>query len=368
MLETRLGDGADKFRRDGILRSFHINLSQFLTEVTDQKRVILVKAFQSGSDQLLGFILFKYTKEGYCIGGLKIANFNAALEYRSLGTGATSKAADSNQSGQHGEGMKLSALIFRRNNYNYRIESSSFKWNFIFKNGEFACGLRRMGVKTLDKLKDKEEGKLRTDISHPWEDVCVVIGAPGKARKINGDKVQGKRLHVDQFQTMLEVTLDINPPKKIVRTPHGDLIRDPTYQGKMYLRQLLLPSGGARGTAYMYGYNFLKGAIDRDRESLDDPVEESEQIAAIWASGIRSDNSEDSDLLAEYTNLILKFLNKKGDAMLSVEESCLPEDIATKVWNQMRTMNHYPQGRAPFYYSANEGKDVSNGVRANRSS
>jgi hypothetical protein len=278
LLKTRLGDGADNYRRDGILRSFHINLTHFRTEITDQKRVILVKAFQSGSDQLLGFILFKYTKEGYCIGGLKIANFNAALEYGSLGTGATSKAADSNQSGQHGEGMKLSALIFRRNDYNYRIESSSFKWNFIFKNGEFACRLTRMGIKTLDKLKDKENGKPRTEISQPWENVCVVIGAPGKARKIDGDEVQGERLHVKQFRIMLEVTLDINPPKKIVRTPHGDLIRDPKYQGKMYLRQLLLPSGGARGTDYTYGYNFLNGAIDRDRESLGDPVEESRSL------------------------------------------------------------------------------------------
>lgn len=89
-VEKRLDDGADTFRRDGILRSFHINLSQFRTEITYQKRVILVKAFQSENDELLGFILFKYNKEGYCIRCLKIANFNAALEYRSLGTGATS--------------------------------------------------------------------------------------------------------------------------------------------------------------------------------------------------------------------------------------------------------------------------------------
>lgn len=139
-----------------------MNLSQFRTESTDEKRVILIKAFTAESTELFGFISYKYNKEGYCIGGLKVANFKAALQYRSLGTGATTKAVDPNQSGQHGEGMKLSALIFRRHNYNYRIESSGFKWNFIFKNGEFACGLRLMGNKTLDKLKEKEKGKPRT--------------------------------------------------------------------------------------------------------------------------------------------------------------------------------------------------------------
>jgi len=364
MLMTDRSVSADSCRRDGILRSFQFHLSQFRTKITDQKRIILIKAFKNDDDnQLLGFLLFKYNKEGHCIVCLKIANFNAALAYRSLGTGATSKAADSNQSGQHGEGIKLSALIFRRNNYNYRIKSSGFKGNFIFRNGEFACGLRRMGVKIMDKLKDKEHGQPRTAISHPWEDVCVVIGAPGSSRKINGDKVSGRRLHADQFRAMLKVTLDINPPQKMIRTPHGDLIQDPTYQGRMYLRQLLLPSGGARGTAYAYGYNFLNSAIDRDRESLDDAEEESEQIALIWASGIRSDDSEDSDLLTEYTNMILKSLNNKGDAMLRVEKNCLSRDIATKVWGRMRTMNYDQRGRAPFYYLASEGKDVSHSVQ-----
>jgi hypothetical protein len=51
--------------------------------------------------------------------------------------------------------MKLSALVFRRNNYNFRIESGEFKWNFIFKKGELACGLKRMGAKTLRDLKQK---------------------------------------------------------------------------------------------------------------------------------------------------------------------------------------------------------------------
>ena len=341
------------------MKSFKLNLSQFRTEFTEAKRVILIRALQAGSDQVLGFISFKYNKDGYCVGGLKIVNFNASLPLQALCTGATSKALDSGQAGQHGEGMKLSALVFRRNNYNYRIESAGFKWNFIFKKWELACGLRRMSDKTLDKLKQKEHGKPRLDIAHPWEDVCVVIGAPGTARKFNGVKIKGNQLHVDQFRKMLKITLDINPPKKMIRTPRGDLIRDPTYQNLMFLHNLKLPSGGKKGKSYAYGYNFVDGTTNRDRETLDGAGEEEEGIAAIWASSIRSDTSDDSDLLTEYTLLLLSSLNKKGDAMLNSEDNCLPEDIASKVWQKMRTMNHDQQGRAAFYYSAIEGKDVS---------
>lgn len=346
-------------RRDAILKSFSVNPSQFRTKTVETKHVILITAFQADSDEVLGYIRFQYDKDGLCVGGLKIANFKATLPYRSLGTGATSKAGDIEQAGQHGEGMKLSALVFRRNNYNFRIESGGFKWNFIFKRGELACGLRRIPAKALHKLKHKEQGKPKKDTARPWEDVCVIIGAPGSSRTIYGMKVKADRLHVDRFRQMLKVTLDINTPTKMINTPHGDLIRDPIYQGNMYLRGLLLPNGGTSGKPYTYGYNFVDGSTTRDRDTLAGSGEESERIAAIWASAIQSDTSDDSDLLTEYTNLLLRSLNQKGDAILSSDENCLTKVIAKKLWNKMRTMNHSQLGRSAFYYSAVEGKDVS---------
>lgn len=137
------------------MRSFDLSLSDFRTTIEDTGKQILIKAIKTHSEKLLGFIQFRYNKDGNCVGGLKLANFKATLPYRSLGTGATSKAADNRQTGQHGEGMKLSALIFRHNKYNFRIESGEFKWSFIFRKGEFACSLRRMPAKTLDDLKKK---------------------------------------------------------------------------------------------------------------------------------------------------------------------------------------------------------------------
>lgn len=246
-----------RYRRDGIFRSFKISSLNFRTKTKEAKGVILITAHEKDSEEVLGFIRFKYDKDDLCVGGLQLVNFRATLPYRSLSLGGSPKVHDSTQTGQHGEGMKLSALIFRRKNYNLRIESGGFRWSFLFKKGELACGLGRMSKKKLDKIKQAEMGKPRTDIAHPWEDVCVIIGAPGFGRNIWNDKVQGKRMHKDQFQDMLRVSLDINPPEKIVHTPHGDLIRDPTYQGKMYLRGLLLPKGGMSGKEYLMATTLL---------------------------------------------------------------------------------------------------------------
>ena len=156
-------------RRDGILRSFQLPLSEFKTTYTEKKRVISITVQHPVTSNLLGFIRFQFDKDGYCVGGLKMANFKATLPYDALGTGVTSKAHDSGQTGQHGEGMKLSALVFRRKNLNFRIESGGFKWNFIYKKGELACRLSRMPEKTLSKLKLKAQGQPRTEIAHPWE-------------------------------------------------------------------------------------------------------------------------------------------------------------------------------------------------------
>jgi hypothetical protein len=346
-------------RRDGILKSFKMSRSQFRTDLTETGRLILIKAFNTSTNEMLGFIRFEYNKSGNSVGGLKMVNFQATLPYASLGTGATSKAYDSGQTGQHGEGMKLSALVFRRMNYNFRIESGGFKWNFIFRKGELACGLRRMEGTKYKNFKQKEKGNPRTDIARPWSDVCVVIGAPGRTCTINAEQKKGQAIHESDFRKMLKVTLDIDPPKKMVQTPHGDLILDPRYQGQMYLCGLLLPSGGMSGKPYAYEYNFVDGTTTRDRDTLAGSGEESKRIAAIWASAIRTDESEDADLATEYTNLLLHHLNKKGDVVLSNETNCLAKDVAIKVWTKMLTMNHNQRGRPAFYYSAIEGKDVS---------
>jgi hypothetical protein len=175
---------------------------------------------------------------------------------------------------------------------------------------------------------------------------------------VGGLKIRGRLINLSDFRKMLKVTLDIDPPSNMIRTPQGNLIRDPRYQGMMYLRGLLLPSGGMSGKPYTYGYDYVDGSTTRDRDTLAGSGEESKRIADIWAAVIRGDDSEDLEMTTEYTNLLLQHLNQRGDAILGNGCILLAKDIARKVWTKMRSINHNQQGRAAFYYSAIEGKDV----------
>ncbi|KAH6618974.1 hypothetical protein C7974DRAFT_317813, partial [Boeremia exigua] len=153
-------------------------LSEFTTEYTEHQRTILIRAFTPGTAKLLGFIRFAYDREGFSIGGgLKIANFNASLQGSMLRTGGTTKHEGSGQTGQFGEGLKLSALVFRRLGYKFHIESTGFKWNFIYQQHELACKLSRIPDMKLKVGQDSTRGLARTTDAHAWEDVCVVIGA-----------------------------------------------------------------------------------------------------------------------------------------------------------------------------------------------
>ncbi|KAH9865261.1 hypothetical protein IAQ61_009208 [Plenodomus lingam] len=143
----------------------------------DGEKTYSVEVHAPKTTDLLGFIEFKYDKTGYCDGGLKMANFDATLHYHHLAMGETTKARDKGQTRQHGGGMKLSALVFRREGYSFRIESGSFRWNSIFKKGELACQLTRMGNKNLAKLKITTSGQPKTTIAYPWKDVCQSIAA-----------------------------------------------------------------------------------------------------------------------------------------------------------------------------------------------
>jgi hypothetical protein len=342
------------------MRSHGLSLSEFTTEYTEKEkaRLILIEVFKPGTRELIGFIRFAYDREGLSIGGgLKIANFNASLQGHLLRTGETTKSKDAGQTGQFGEGMKLSALVFRRAGYKYCIESTGFRWDFIYQKRELACKVLRIPDKRLRKMQKNAGNGPRIAASHPWEDVCVIIGAPGRTHNIRGDPLKGERIHVDDFKKWLKVTLDINPPQKVIRTSKGYLIRDPTNQGLLYLQGLLFLRGGTCLNLYQYSYNFLTGNMTRDRTSLSGAGEESTRVAEIWAAAIREADSEDSGLLAEYTQLILKSLNKVGDVTLDT----LQDDVAHKVWAQLLRINHDQDGRKPFYYVAN-GKDVCIGA------
>lgn len=169
-----------------------------------------------------------------------MVNIIAALDLPHLDIGRSTKAEDSGQTDQYSEGLKLAALVFRRCVYNFLIESNSFKWNFIYHNNKLACSLTRMSDANLQKLRHAAHESQRITEAYYWEGVAIIIGAAGVARTADGHQVAGARISLSNFKLRLNVTLDSNSPCAIIHTSHGDLIRDPLYRGRMYLKGLLL--------------------------------------------------------------------------------------------------------------------------------
>ena len=62
-------------RRDGILEAFNLDLPEFHPVYIENKRVILIEVRQPNTQELLRFIRFQSNKDGYCVGGLLMANF-----------------------------------------------------------------------------------------------------------------------------------------------------------------------------------------------------------------------------------------------------------------------------------------------------
>jgi hypothetical protein len=310
------------------------------------------------TSKTLGYIRFQWYRDGYSFGGLRLINYGARLKYHALGTGGTTKADDQELTGQHREGIELGALVCLRNLYLISIESAGFKWQFMFKMWELVCSLTRVKPDTMRKLRDGAAAKPDTLLHDPGNDVCVVIGASGSIRKMDGSKIKAKRLHVDEFRKWLKATLDINPPTKMIYTPRGNLIWDPRYHGKLNLKCLLLPKGGPQREAVRLWLQLCRRHHRPRSQFFGRRCDESDHIRFIWTAVIRVDTLDDPDLVTEYSSLLLGSLNKKGDAMLDSGFHCPSKYIVEKVSSKKLNLNGN-RGRSVFYYSAIEGKDVN---------
>lgn len=348
-------------RRDGILRTFDLPLRRFIPEYSESSGLILLTSRHPDTKELLGYIRFTYKGDSY--GQVEATNLRAALQYRHLKIGATTKYGDDEQSGKHGEGFKVAALVFRRfpSNHSFRIETSGVSCNFIFnKELELACTITRMSQSQLDAAKRRSERQKDGLFARPTQDVSVYIGQLQQAKTEYGYKTKGNKIHIDKFKTWLGVALEIKPPKSMVKTKFGDLILDPEFRDKFYLQGLLLPSGSMSGKKHRYGYNFVEGSTTRDRDSLSRPGQEARQISKIWSAAILDfdGDAQSARLLSIYTTLLVESLNEVGDVSLSNYQKNLSVDIVEKVWGHMRTINRSSDDRSAFYYTPTNGKDV----------
>ncbi|KIX03818.1 uncharacterized protein Z518_07371 [Rhinocladiella mackenziei CBS 650.93] len=331
--------------KDAIIASFDLDPRSFqpsIKETRTQIQITVHRTHPSGSEkasqELLGFIRFNKS-----VGSLELSNFNAHLEVKHLGIGESSKVGQDKFAGTHGEGFKIAALVMRREGHSVRFASSSYYWNFGFRGANRAtlcCSLRQAKAEAVKRKQEVYANKVtapnfrRGLTANIWEDVTVRIG---KGRGDDGTKLLEK-----DFRSWMEVSIDLNPPKstKIIRTDYGDLILDSRFAGHIYLKGLRIPGHGSSDRDYVFGYNFIRGSINRDRQRLANPLEEAELLAQIWHESMRA---KGDDITDAYINLFRDH-EECADIALAIEKLSLC--TAKIIWHRLRSS--FPDA---FFYS-----------------
>ncbi|KAF7909374.1 uncharacterized protein EAF01_003092 [Botrytis porri] len=289
------------------------------------------------TSQILGFLVFDKKK-----GMLELCNYNSQLAREVLDMGGTSKADDDEMAGTHGEGFKLAALLMIREGYQVRITASKFYWNFrwgIREKKTLWCFLSEVKKKpTQQELNPQNtESSLFRDAS-PWKDVSVKMGC------VRGK--QGKPITEAEVMEWLKVCIHFDRPKEIVFTPSGNLILDPNFGGKVYLKGLFLEKT-SRTHAIKYGYDFSQGHIGRDRKGIEDPDQMATLLAEVWKEAVQKNGSRMLDM---YINMLLE-KEKAWDDTIDVDNK-MTRSIAKAIWSRLQ------KKKDNFYYgSQNAAKD-----------
>jgi hypothetical protein len=164
-----------------------------------------------------------------------------------------------------------------------RYEASKFYWSFKYPSNqpdELCCELRPVAKKKIEEQMTKYRNENAAGVprgltANSWEDVTVII------RLVYGN---GRKIDLETFKEWVEICLDLDPPSEAVETGHGILILEPNFQGRIYLKGLLLKlnppeetCAGSTTKIFRYGYNLLDGKVGRRRRRLGDPTEEAKR-------------------------------------------------------------------------------------------
>jgi len=293
---------------------------------------------KEGAEGLLGFI-----RHSKATGIVELTNFKACLNLEDLKFGYSTKRGNKNLAGRHGEGLKIASLVMTRNRHRVRIESGKFYWSFGYRKEDqetLSCRLSPIiepKIRLAMEIERKRiaEGSPRGPTSNSWEDVTVVIG------RIQGI---GEKVESEEFEDWLRVSLDLHPPKKVIETSYGSLILDHEYHGRVYLNGLTLAIHNlleksmeadtdepeeALFRQYRYGYNLLRGEVNREREALKDSIE-TRDFTKIWTEAIIK---YPADTLKLFVDML-----QEDDLCADVchAKHCITNDVAKAIWQHLQ--------------------------------
>ncbi|KAH8691838.1 hypothetical protein BGW36DRAFT_431085 [Talaromyces proteolyticus] len=343
-------DSSDAFRelyqnwKDAIIQSHNLSLLEFTpqTSDTETETLITISKHVETAGNLVAAQCLGYIKFDKGAGVVELANFGSDITPRSMELGFTTKSTDPRLTGRYGDGLKIAALVLCRSEYHVRIVSNNSYWNFGFKGKlktEFYYQLYPAGADRVQKLRaayeaGRQRGKPRK--ANIWEDVSISVG---KVRD------HGEPVTMDVFREWMKITIDLNPPSALVRTPQGSLILDPEFAGRLYIRGIRVHLTDARQSHYRFGYDFLSGSLNanRDRRLEASPDEEARAVSLIWEAAILR---QEEMVLTEYKTLLRWHSSCADVASIDV---VLTEATARKLWDafskdaQVAGLFYYPQ-------------------------
>ncbi|KAE8371297.1 hypothetical protein BDV26DRAFT_134990 [Aspergillus bertholletiae] len=283
--------------------------------------------------RVLGYIRFNKAQ-----GSAEFANLGSSLDPQCLEMGNTTKKNDDRLAGGHGEGLKIAALVLSRADHHVKISASGLYWNFGF-NGQartnFYCRLTPAKAKR-DPRAPGHPARLSADVGR---DVSVLVE--------KGQK--GQRLSLNNFGVWMRDTVDLHAPSSSVRTPVGDLLLGSVHWGRLYLKGLRVPESSQGHQPFRFGYNLVRGSVDRDRQRLVDAPQAVANIHSIWEHAIMQDEAK---ALPRYLEL-LRDHPSSPDARGA--ERLVTETTAKKLWAAICCE---PMARGVFYCRESDQNEV----------
>ncbi len=163
---------------------------------------------------------------------LTIRNEGVVLNHAdALYFGNSSKRGDARYVGQYGEGLKLALLVLARLGMDVLIK------NGASENWRPAIEPDKLGVR------------------------CLVLDITKASRQDNHFDVILNGVNQESWELIRSWFMKISPPSKVVKASSGEMIDDPDFTGKIFVRGVYV----CTRPKYDYGYNFYNVDVGRDR-------------------------------------------------------------------------------------------------------
>ena len=187
----------------------------------------------------------KRRRFGREVGAIVIKNEGTTIPRQALLVGHTTKAERSDLIGQFGEGFKFGLLALIRAGVEVKIRNGAEVWNpLLVQSATYHTEVLAFDVSTGLQFANRIQIEVVGITDEQWEEIKSKLLFIGKMPK-----------HVE--------------------CSNGEVLLDPAYKGKMFVKGMFVSD-----TEMMYGYNFKDADIDRDRRMISNRQEKTAELLA----------------------------------------------------------------------------------------